>query len=174
MISKHRLHTGTAAISNITSTMVSSFNGPYRVGHRSHNFPHFPLNKILHRCARRTGNRKIRLSGQDTLGRPEDTRSYLSRVLDMQSHLCRGDMRHFSTFSTPPRMPIRTLICPTAYDLRAYCRGGTGDCNGTWIRDADPMVAILRSILREKKRIFIRKELKAELSVLIIRKKIGL
>jgi hypothetical protein len=138
MISKHRLHTGTAAISNITSTMVSSFNGPYRVGHRSHNFPHFPLNKILHCCDQRTSYRNIRFSGRDTLLRPDDTRSYLQRVLDMQSHLCRGDTRQFITFSTLPHMPIPTLICPTVYDLRSYCRGDKGDCNQ----------AILRLILR--------------------------
>jgi hypothetical protein len=119
-----------------------------------HNFPHFPLNKILHCCARRTGYRNIRFSGRDTLLRPEDMISYLSHMPDMRSHLCWGDMQYFITFSTPPRMPIPTLIFSTAYNLRSYCRGDTGHCNGTWIRDADPLVAILRSIIQENKRFF--------------------
>jgi hypothetical protein len=79
---------------------------------------------------------------------------YMLCVPDIRSHLCWGDTRHFSTFSTPPHMPIPTLIFLTAYNIRLYCRGDTNDCNGTWIRDVDPLVAILRSILREKKRIF--------------------
>jgi hypothetical protein len=71
-------------------------------------------------------------------------------------------------------MLILTLFCPTAYDLRPYYRGDTGNCNRTWTRDVNPLVDIIRLILREKKRIFNPKELKAELIVLIIRKKIGL
>jgi hypothetical protein len=41
---------------------------------------------------------------------PEDMRSYLPHVPDMQSYLCQGDTRHVCTYSTPPRMPIPTLF----------------------------------------------------------------
>jgi hypothetical protein len=42
-----------------------------------------------------------------------------------------------------PRMPIPTAIRPTMYDVRSYCRGGTGHWNGTWIQDLDPLSSYL-------------------------------
>jgi hypothetical protein len=106
-------------------------------------------------------------------------KSYLTRWPDMRSHLCRRDTRHFRTFSTLPRMPIPTMICPTAYDLRSYCREDRGDWNGMWIQDLDPLGSYLTHFVRDcyaflyekRKGFLIRKELKARLIILIIPKK---
>jgi hypothetical protein len=85
-------------------------------------------------CARRTAQRKIRLSSRDTLLRLEDMKSYLPRGTDMRQtrYLIYGGggTRHFRTFvrchafrSRPQFVGLRTI-----YDRTV---GGTNDVHLT-------------------------------------------
>jgi hypothetical protein len=56
--------------------------------------------------------------------------------------------------------PYVVRLC-TIYDYTVG--GGMGDFDGTWIRDVDPLVAILRSILRGKERIFNPERIKSQI-----------
>jgi hypothetical protein len=79
-------------------------------------FPALPTEQDDGCSAKRTMRGKIWFPGQDTLLRPEDTKS----ETDMRSHLCRRDMRHFITFELCQACRSRPRFVQ-----RSYCRGYT-------------------------------------------------
>jgi hypothetical protein len=107
--------------------------------------------------------------------RLEDTRSYLPRVPDMQSHLCQGgghEAFQYLQYTAMHADPDLNLYDCVRYMIILW--GGTGDCNETRIQEAYPLVAILRSILREEKRILNPEIIKGQINCPHNSKEIGL